>query len=166
MKNSPPDSPPLTALISLWEFKQRYELLAEDAALFDAIRLCDDYDLDVPTFARSGIASHWRRRTEDHERKFAELFDVPDFSVSEVNRARKVKLRGASISVRAAALAMMSKRPRSEVSFEEVGDALGVSKSTISRWMYEKPEPFGDRDKIPDPPLDRDQLLKEIYEKK
>ena len=70
------------------------------------------------------------------------------------------------MSVRAAALAMMSTRPRSEVSFEEVGEALGLSGRTVSRWLYEKPEPFDDRDKIPDPPLEREQLLKEIYEKK
>ena len=166
MKNSPPDSPPLTALIVLWEFKQRYELLDEDAALFDAIRLCDDYDLDAPTFVRSGIASRWRQYTEGHVRKFADLFKVPDVGRKEATKVRQVDYLGISISVHAAARAMMSSRSKTPASYDAVGEELGVSGSLVRNWVYEKPEPFADRDKIPDPPLDREQLLKEIYEKK
>jgi hypothetical protein len=170
MKNSPPDSPPLSedrhigVLFRLCEFKRRYELKGDDAALFDTIPLCEDRDVPVPPFARSGLASHWRQRYEGRQsRKFKELFDIPDIPRFERNQSREVDYHGFTVSVRTAARLMMSKKKTTQVSFDEVGEELGVSGSLVSKWHYGKDSPFDESEDLGEIPVDFETLMAEVY---
>lgn len=184
MKNSPPDSPPLSkdrhigVLFRLCEFKRRYELKGDDAALFDTILLCEDRDVPVPPFARSGLASHWRQRYEGRrKRKFKDLFDIPDILRSEVTQSRQtpnvepsmvhqgrqIYFGDVPVSVRTAARLMMSKKKTTQVSFDEVGEELGVSGSLVSKWHYGKDSPFDESEDLGEIPVDFETLMTEVY---
>ncbi len=170
MKNSPPDSPPLSedrhivVLFRLCELKRRYELIGEDAALFDTVLLCEDRDMPVPPFALSGLASHWRQRYEGRRaRKFTELFDIPNIPRFEATQSRQVDYHGIPISVRAAARLMMSKKKTTQVSFDEVGEELGVSGSLVSKWHYAKDGLEDESEMLGEIPVDFETLIAEVY---
>lgn len=80
-----------------------------------------------------------------------------------VHQGRQIYFGDVPVSVRTAARLMMSKKKTTQVSFDEVGEELGVSGSLVSKWHYGKDSPFDESEDLGEIPVDFETLMTEVY---